>query len=918
MTTSLLERLDGVELRLANLQREVRELRAAALQHSVTSSSEPASRPVPEPLQHSVTRSEAAAAAAPPPRYLAPPSLPAPPKPPREFDLADLLGARALAWAGGVVTLLGVVFFFVLAVNRGWIGPVERVGLGALASLLVFGSGVLMRLRYGQLYSAFAAVGAGLAGGYATLLAAAALYELVPDLVALGIAGAIAAIGVWTALRWSAETIAGIGLIGAMVVPLSVVFEGGITIVGTAFAAIMLAATAIVALRRGWGTLLAVGGGVAFAQAAWLVLQEGEGARGSVVVLAAAFWLLTLAIGIARQLHTRSPQLDRLAVSFLLASTVFAGSAATRLLNGEVLGASRQGLALAAVSAVAGLVAAALFRRPGAPDLSALLGAAGLAVAAVAFADLLGGQTLAVAWAAQAALLAWLAARIGETRYHAASFAYLGLAAGHAVFDAPLRDLLRETAHPAAGTGAILAVAGAAVVFGRYARRWHTVPSGDGPIGRTIAALFSSFAELRPAWRVSAFASAAVLGLYALALGLLEGFGDAFEWGHVAVTASWAAIAAAVFVAGLGRRRVHLQNAGLIWFAVTLVKLVGFDLATLPETQRALAALAVAAALLVSGLRLERPSETLSPVGILLLVGSAIVGAGGAVTLVTGDLGAVDGEGGALLAVAALYAVLATWTFGATRDLASLLGGLALLLGLAASGLLLEGTALVAAWTVAAAALAWLATRLAEPRLHPAALALAGLALGTTLVALAPPADLLVAGNEPASGVPALLLCLGAILVLARFVPDVRREGDPLDRRLAAVAGSWRAWALRAAGVAGIYAGSLALLAAAVWAGGVDLETEFQRGHTAVSAFWGIVGLLALYAGLRRHGRSLRLAGFALFGVSVAKIFLYDLSRLSSVARAGSFLAVGAVLLLGGFFYQRLSAELDERRPQTS
>jgi len=31
------------------------------------------------------------------------------------------------------------------------------------------------------------------------------------------------------------------------------------------------------------------------------------------------------------------------------------------------------------------------------------------------------------------------------------------------------------------------------------------------------------------------------------------------------------------------------------------------------------------------------------------------------------------------------------------------------------------------------------------------------------------------------------------------------------------------------------------------------------------------------------------------------------------VQRALSFLAVGAVLLLGGFFYQRLSAQFDER-----
>ena len=43
-------------------------------------------------------------------------------------------------------------------------------------------------------------------------------------------------------------------------------------------------------------------------------------------------------------------------------------------------------------------------------------------------------------------------------------------------------------------------------------------------------------------------------------------------------------------------------------------------------------------------------------------------------------------------------------------------------------------------------------------------------------------------------------------------------------------------------------------------------------------------------------------------GISLAKLFLYDLAFLSSVARAFSFLAVGGVLLAAGFFYQRLAA----------
>jgi uncharacterized membrane protein len=71
--------------------------------------------------------------------------------------------------------------------------------------------------------------------------------------------------------------------------------------------------------------------------------------------------------------------------------------------------------------------------------------------------------------------------------------------------------------------------------------------------------------------------------------------------------------------------------------------------------------------------------------------------------------------------------------------------------------------------------------------------------------------------------------------------------------------------------------------------------------------------LALLYVGLRRGSAALRFGGLALFGVSLAKLFIYDLSRLSSITRALSFLAVGAVLLLGGFFYQRLAPRLEDR-----
>jgi uncharacterized membrane protein len=106
---------------------------------------------------------------------------------------------------------------------------------------------------------------------------------------------------------------------------------------------------------------------------------------------------------------------------------------------------------------------------------------------------------------------------------------------------------------------------------------------------------------------------------------------------------------------------------------------------------------------------------------------------------------------------------------------------------------------------------------------------------------------------------------------------------------------------------------SLAILELAEIATNADIDTKFQRGHSGVSAFWGLVSLAFLYFGLTRRSRALRLAGFALFGVTLGKIFLYDLAFLSSLTRALSFIAVGGVLLLAGFFYQRISEELEDR-----
>src|SRR5919197_3994064 len=248
--TQLTAQLDGFEIRLRKLEIELAELRRLA--HAEEA-------PAPEP---EVEREPLWTMIAPEPEPVAPigPKLP-PPQPRKEpFDYSVLFGARSLAWTGGVVTLLGVVFLFVLAAERGWIGPEARVAIGTFASSFALGAGVWLRRRFGDTYASVSAAGAGIAGLYATLLAATALYDLLPASAAIVPAALIAALGAAIALAWDSETIASLGLVGAMLVPVPVALQDHhLSSIGTGFATLVLAATCAVAVRRDWHALLVAG-----------------------------------------------------------------------------------------------------------------------------------------------------------------------------------------------------------------------------------------------------------------------------------------------------------------------------------------------------------------------------------------------------------------------------------------------------------------------------------------------------------------------------------------------------------------------------------------------------------------------------------------------------------------------------------
>ncbi len=909
-TDELLLRLAAVEDRMRRLQNEVDSIRSALHESD-------AAVPVEKPLLRTPAPEPFPPVRPPAPFPSAPPPAPRPPRVRREFDLAELLGAQALAWAGGVVTALGVVFFFVLAVNRGWIGPDIRVACGATASAIVFAAGLWLRRRLGETYASLAAVGAGIAGGYATLAAATVLYSLVSKPVALAAAAAIAGAALAVSLRWRSELVAGLGLVGAICAPALLALDGGLTAAGTGFAAVMTAAAAAVGLRLRWRWLLGAAGVVSAPQIAALVL-EAQRRDGGAIALACIFALLYLATGIAEQLASRDDVLVPLPTTFVLGSIGVTWLAAARLFGPA--DSVSAGVALLVAAVVFAAATAAVWLR-GQRELGTLLGTIALAAAAVGVADALTGATLAYTFAAEAAVLAVAGRRLREPRVLLGALAYLGLALTHAlVFDAPPSALVHAARHPASGAGALAAAAAGALVVGWVARTpWNE--GGERGVLRFVAPVVAALRAHAEELRMVAWAAGALLVADTASLLVLQLFESAwphggvvasFHRGQVAVTGMYSVVGLAAVVFASRRGAAVARQIGFAWLALAAAKVVAYDGTQLTGRDFEFAFLALAAALLLAGYVGEL-LEPRAPVS-----GETAAAIAVAIVFAVVSTHAVDREparGLAVLRIALVLLVFAAAVFEKPRfrDLCTLLWAPALALVAVACALLAHGAWLTLSWAAGTAALAGLAVVLREKRLQVASFGYLVLTAGAALRET-PPSQLVVAHVHPAHGIAGVMLLIAATVALAWGSRDGHAAAGEATGH-AAVAGwlderqtHWRAAALWAAGVTAVYAASLAILELSVHISSASLHTDFQRGHTAVSALWGALGLALLYTGLKGRRRSLRLGGFALFAVSLGKLFLYDLSQLSSITRALSFLAVGAVLLLAGLFTQRLSA----------
>jgi uncharacterized membrane protein len=160
---------------------------------------------------------------------------------------------------------------------------------------------------------------------------------------------------------------------------------------------------------------------------------------------------------------------------------------------------------------------------------------------------------------------------------------------------------------------------------------------------------------------------------------------------------------------------------------------------------------------------------------------------------------------------------------------------------------------------------------------------------------LAPP-DVLVAGLDP------LLPAVAGLVAVAGAACFAARVATSQAERLA-LGGT--------AVIVGLYVLSALVVTPfqpGADAAGLPLEQldVRQQGQALLSVLWALAGVAALVAGLVRDSRVLRLAALALLTLTVGKVFVFDLASLTSLYRVGSCVALGLLLLVGAFAWQRI------------
>lgn len=302
------KRFKGLEERLAASEAQIAALRAG---EAPPPAELPTPIALPPPAETSVPPTGEGAPEEPAATPGTPPAGPEPPKPRKSLE--ERLGTRWAVWVGGLALALGGILMVRYSIEQGIFGPGARVFFGGLLALALVGAGEWLRrtargivvpgLEAAHIPSILTA--AGTVTAFGTVYAAHALYGFIGPAFAFLLLGAIG-VATMFAAALHGPMLAGLGLAGAYAGPLLVASDKPSPWPVVLYLAVVAASAHGLARLRRWLWLAAFAVGGAFL---WGLPYLDQAAAGSYEWARAGFAHVLLQLALAAIFMAIEPHL---------------------------------------------------------------------------------------------------------------------------------------------------------------------------------------------------------------------------------------------------------------------------------------------------------------------------------------------------------------------------------------------------------------------------------------------------------------------------------------------------------------------------------------------------------------------------------------------------------------------------------
>jgi uncharacterized membrane protein len=85
----------------------------------------------------------------------------------------------------------------------------------------------------------------------------------------------------------------------------------------------------------------------------------------------------------------------------------------------------------------------------------------------------------------------------------------------------------------------------------------------------------------------------------------------------------------------------------------------------------------------------------------------------------------------------------------------------------------------------------------------------------------------------------------------------------------------------------------------------LDLTAVQNSDRLALSILWGVYALGLIIYGLSKDKKFMRIMAFTLFGITLIKLFFYDMPEMSTISKTIVMVILGALLLSASFLYNK-------------